>query len=88
MARDQPGGTRMNHRSRPSTRHPILWIATPLLALLAWVLIVAMAPAEPATPSAARPAAAPAPYVSSDPSLPAPGSFTITAEPQPHVQAF
>jgi cytoskeletal protein RodZ len=78
----------MNQRSRPSSRHPILWIATPLLAVLAWVLIVAMAPAEPATQRPPRAAASPAPYVSSDPSLPASGSASITAEPQPHVQAF
>lgn len=78
----------MNHRSRPSSRHPVLWIATPLLAVLAWVLIVAMAPAQPATHRAARTAPPPAPYVSSDPSLPAEGSSVITAEPQAHVQAF
>jgi hypothetical protein len=88
MARDQPGDIRMNQRSRTSPRHPILWIATPLLAVLAWALIVAMAPAEPAPPRTARAAASPAPYVSSDPSLPASGSASITAEPQPHVQAF
>jgi hypothetical protein len=47
-------------------------------------------PAEPAArerqPAAAAPG--PAPYVSSDPSLPAPGTYTNLAEPQPHVEAF
>jgi hypothetical protein len=81
-------GLPMNRRHPASPRRSkaVLWFATPLLALLAMVLIVTLIPAEPVTQQARRPA--PAPYVSSDPSLPAPGSYTNTAEPQPHVQAF
>jgi hypothetical protein len=71
-------------------RSLLMWVATPLLALLAMLLIVALVPTEPAARAQARADApvAPAPYVSSDPSLPAPGTYTTTAEPQPHVEAF
>jgi hypothetical protein len=79
-----------SHRSSRSRSLTALWFATPLLALLAMMLIVALMPAEPAArecqPAAAAPG--PAPYVSSDPSLPAPGTYTNLAEPQPHVEAF
>jgi hypothetical protein len=81
-------GLRMNRRLHASPRRSpaVLWVATPLLAVLATVPIVTLIPAEPAPPRARPPASAP--YTSSDPSLPAPGTYTITAEPQPHVQAF
>lgn len=74
------------HPVSPRRSRTVLWVATPLLALLAMVLIVTLIPAEPLAQQPRR--AAPAPYVSSDPSLPAPGTYTNTAEPQPHVQAF
>jgi hypothetical protein len=66
-----------------------LWITAPLVFLAVAMVVGAMLPRRPAAQDAiAHGNASPAPYVSSDPSLPAAGTFLNLAEPLPHVEAF
>lgn len=65
------------------------WVSAPLLAVLAALAMVAVVARESAGPRPELGAASqPAPYVSSDPSLPDAASLPSLPEPQPHVQAF